>query len=121
MMYHSCMFYTMDKEDEIIRFDEKVHKSFEFHTDIPYDEKIVLSPEELLIANFIYYYACEVWNKDEHCPDHMVGIIITDDELSKVLHINKANVKKSIINLMEKEVIGIVLLDNNQYAYHFVL
>jgi transcription initiation factor IIE alpha subunit len=51
----------------------------------------------------------------------MVGIIITDDELSKVLHINKANVKKSIVNLMEKEVIGIVLLDNNQYAYHFVL
>ena len=51
MMYHSCMFYTMDKEDEIIRFDEKVHKSFEFHTDIPYDEKISENIEKLGFKN----------------------------------------------------------------------
>ena len=121
MMYAHCIFYTLDKEDEIVKFDKKVHDTFEYDTDIPYSEDIQLSPEELIIANFIHHHACEVWNKEEHQPDYMVGMIVTDEELSNVLHIEKSTVKKAIEHLLEKEIIGLVILPDNKFAYHFVL
>ena len=121
MMYNRCFFYTLDKEDEIVKFDKKKHGTFEYTTDIPYDEDTKLSPEDLIIANFFHCHACEVWNKEEHHPDHSVGMIVTDEELSYALHIDKSKVKKSIEHLLEKEIIGIVLLPDNKCAYHFVL
>lgn len=121
MMYAHCIFYTLNKEDEIIRFNKKEHDTFSYIADIPYDEEIKLSSEELIIANFMHHHACEEWNTEEHQPDHSVVMIVTIEELSDVLHIDKSKVKKAIEHLLEKEIIGIVLLSDNKFAYHFVL
>ena len=121
MMYAHCIFYTLDKNDEIVKFDKKAHSTFEYDADIPYDDEVKLSPEELTITNFFHYHACEVWHEEEHHPDHSVGMIVTEEELSDVLHIDKSKVKKAIEHLLEKEIIGLVILPDNKFAYHFVL
>ena len=121
MTYSHCFFYVLDKEDEIIRFNEKEHCVFDFDTRLPFAEEIKLNPKELIITNFFYHYACEAWKDGEHYPDHSVCMIITNEELSKLLHMKVEDVKSSIIHLLEKDVIGIVLLPDNKYAYHFVL
>lgn len=121
MMYAHCIFYTLDKEDEIVKFDKKVHDTFSYTTDIPYDDEIKLNTEELIIANFFHCHACEVWHEEEHHPDHSVGMVVTIEELSEVLHIDKSKVKKAIEHLLEKQIIGLVILPDNKFAYHFVL
>lgn len=121
MIYSKCFFYTLEKEDEIIKFDKKVHNAFVYHNDLFDAEELGLSSEELLIANFFYDYACEVWNTAKHQPDHSVGMIITDEELSDVLHLKKEKVREYITHLLEKDIIGIVLTHDNKFAYHFVL
>lgn len=121
MIYSKSFFYTLEKEDEIIKFDRKVHDTFMYHNDLFDAEELGLSSEELLIANFFYEHACEVWNTVEHHPDHSVGMIITVEELSDVLHLKKEKVREYITHLLEKEIIGIVLTPDNKFAYHFVL
>lgn len=121
MIYGKCFFYTLEEGDEIVKFDRNIHNEFVYHNDIFEAEELGLTSDELLIANFFYEYACEVWNTGEHHPDHSVGMIITDEELSDVLHLEKRKVKECITHLLDKSVIGIALAPDNKFAYHFVL
>lgn len=121
MMYSHCFFYILEEEDEIVKFDEKLHGRFEYDTELPYSGEEVLSSDEQVVTSFIHHHACETWDSEHHVPDHQVGIIVSDEELSKVLHMKKDKVRKVINSLLEKEVLGIVLLPDNRYAYHFVL
>lgn len=119
MEYGNCFFYTLDKEDEIVTFDKKEHSQFHFDTDVPYTVEV--SPKELIVANFIHYHACESWDVEHHCPDHSIGIKVTDEELAGLLNIKATEVRSIINSLLKKEVIGIVPLPDGTYAYHFVL
>ena len=121
MFYSNGIFYVLDKEDEIVRFDSVKHKNFEYDAHLPFDDEIKLSAEELIVGNFMWTHACEVWNQEKHEPDHSIGLVVTDNELADCLRIPEKVVRETINKLIEKEIIGIVLLPDNTYAYHFVL
>lgn len=123
MMYHEVMLYEVEKADEVIEFDESKHGKVEF------DKNIFANKEDLpqmtlldkMIACFFNTYALWVWNEEMHRPIHDVAIVISDEQLASVLGESKKLVRESLQKLIECQEIGIILLPDGRYAYHYVL
>ena len=123
MMYHEVMLYTVEQVDEIVEFDAEKHSTVTFNSLYPgcSDNREELTLFERLVGTFFYNHACEVWHKTEHHPDHDVAIIVSAEQLAKVFDENVEVVREAVQKLIECQVIGIVLLPDGRYAYHFVL
>lgn len=119
MIYKDGTYYFMEPTDEIITFNPNVHTKFEFEPWFANNKK--LSPMELLLLSFFHKYACDVWHKTEHHPDHDIAIRVTHADLAELFNVEEKEISKAIQNLIEYELLGVVLIPNGIYAYHIVL
>lgn len=123
MMFHNIMLYTLEQIDEVVEFDAEKHKEVSFKGHIPGGNE---KPDELtwfqrMVALFFYNHACDVWNEKGVYPDHDVAIIVSVEQLASVFDENVEIVDEAIQKLLDCEIIGIVLLPDGRFAYHFVL
>lgn len=123
MKYHEVMLYTVEQVDEIVEFDVEKHSTVSFNSLYPgcCDNREELTLFERLVETFFYNHACEVWHKTKHQPDHDVAIVVSDEQLAKVFDEKVKVIRETVQKLIECQKIGIVLLPDGRYAYHFVL
>ena len=88
---------------------KKLHKEFNFSIDLCASSQNAKLPR--------YYSEKDSALKTVTCMRNNASA----DLLAQALHIDKSKVRKAIEHLLDREIIGLVILPNNKFAYHFVL
>lgn len=125
MMYHEVMLYTMEpydeeRPDEIIEFNKQEHEKFEYDNFLMRDSEIYdgLTLFDKMVSAFFHTHALWVWNEEERHPDHDVALIVSDEQLASVFDESVELIRETLLKLIQRQIIGVVLLPDGRYAYH---
>lgn len=126
MMFHNIMLYTLEQiedygQDEIIEFDKCKHEKFEYDNFLMRNVEIFdgLTLFEKMVAAFFNTHALWVWNDEKRHPDHDVAIIVSDEQLASVFDESVELIRETLLKLIIRQIIGVVLLPDGRYAYHY--